>query len=442
MLREHALTIFEAAIAAVRPDAVMRRHVRIAGDNLTIGEASYDLSQVSRLVAIGAGKASAAMAATLESILGDRLDGGIVVTKYGHSVPCTRIRVLEAGHPVIDDHGLRATGEILDLAQGLTEHDLAIVLISGGGSALLEHLPDTIPLADAQATFGLLLRSGANIAEMNAVRKHISMVKGGQLARALAPCPSVAMIISDVIGDPLDVIASGPTVADSSTYQDAWDTLTKIKLIDQVPTSVSNHLRSGKAGQIPETPKLGEACFQIAQHLIIASNSIALAAAHEKARTLGYHAEILTAAMDGEARDWAEQIVKTAQVCADGRGAITTPACLLYGGEMTVTVRGPGLGGRCQEFAVAALGALRESDADILIAACGTDGTDGPTDAAGGIATLEIAARAKQLGLSVKDCLSENDAYHFLEQVDGLIITGPTGTNVMDICLALVLSTE
>jgi len=413
----------------------MDQHVRLHRERLRIDDLAYDLTKVRRICVIGAGKASAAMASALEGILGDRISDGCIVTKYAHAVPCRQIKIREAGHPVVDQNGLKATAEVMQLASDLDDRDLAIVLISGGASALLERFPDSIPLGDAQLTFELLLRSGADIGAMNAVRKHISLVKGGRLARALSPCPSVTLLISDVIGNPLDVIGSGPTAPDPTTFRDAYDVLERFKLTEKVPRSVITHLRSGLDGISAETPNPDDPVFRLASHRIIASNEIALRAAHNEAARLGYNAVIVSASISGEAQAMAKDVTERLRASCSESGR---PTCLLYGGEMTVTVRGSGIGGRCQEFVVAAIEESADLDCEFLIGAIGTDGTDGPTDAAGGMITNESKSYAAANGLSVRDCLEHNNSYNFLKSIDSLLVTGPTGTNVMDICVAML----
>ena len=416
----------------------MRRQVQVDGEVLRIGEVTFNLGKIDRICVLGAGKASAAMAQTLEGILGDRINNGCVITKYGHLVRCQRVTIREAGHPLSDVNGLAATSEILELAGSLGESDLAIVLVSGGGSALLELLPESIPLDDARKTIKLLMHAGADISALNIVRKHLSLVKGGQLARALLPCPSITLLISDVIGDPLDLIASGPTVADPSSYADAWGIIERFNLIEQAPQSVVRHLQRGMFGDIPETPKPGDPIFSAAHHHIIANNQLALHTARLKAESLGYRSLVESTVVQGGAREFATTLAGMVRQLMTEPRPDQRPICLLFGGETTVTVRGDGMGGRCQEVALAALADLLDADGDYLIAACGTDGTDGPTDAAGGIACPEVAARAKGLGLSPMEFLRRSDSYSFLRVTEGLIVTGPTGTNVMDVYLALI----
>lgn len=433
-LKIDAMKIIHAAIDAVRPSSVMRQKVSLEGGSLRLVDLEYDLKNVRRLCVLGAGKASAAMAAILEEILGNRISDGCIVTKYGHGIPTQHVPIREAGHPVVDQQGLDASREILHLAESLNEDDLAIVLISGGASALLEQFPDSIPLSDAQSTFDLLLKSGADITEMNALRKHISRVKGGQLARVLAPCPSLTLLISDVIGDSLDVIGSGPTAPDPSRFPDAWAVLERYRLVGAVPRSIRDHLQDGLRGEIPETPKQDDPSFRLTRHRILASNKISLEAARSQAAQLGYDARIVSSAVTGEPTAVARMV---SEHLKNAQNTQTGPICLIYGGEMTVTVRGTGKGGRCQEFAVAALECNAGLAPGHLIAAVGTDGTDGPTDAAGGIVTAECAARSLALGLSVEEHLNRNDSYSFLNAIDSLVFTGPTGTNVMDVMIAM-----
>lgn len=433
-LKIDAMKIIHAAIDAVRPSSVMRQQVTLDDEVLKIVDLKYELKSIRRLCVLGAGKASAAMAASLEGVLEDRITDGCVATKYDHAITSRHVSIREAGHPVVDQQGLDASREILHLAESLNGDDLAIVLISGGASALLERFPDSIPLSDAQLTFDLLLRSGADIAEMNALRKHISRVKGGQLARVLAPCPSITLLISDVIGDSLDVIGSGPTAPDQSTFADAWAVLERYRLVDAIPRSIRDYLQDGLRGDIPETPKPDDPSFRLTRHRILASNEIALEAARRQAAQLGYDARVVSSTVTGEPTGVARMVSERLR---NAQNTNAGPFCLIYGGEMTVTVRGSGKGGRCQEFALAALKHIEELAPGYLIAAVGTDGTDGPTDAAGGMITEECAAKSRDLGLSVEEYLNRNDAYNFLNAIDSLVFTGPTGTNVMDVIIAM-----
>jgi glycerate 2-kinase len=437
-LIKDAHQIIEASINAVKTDLLIKRRIKLRNNILTIDKLKLDLPQYEKIYIIGAGKASGFMSRELELILSDKIFYGIVTVKYGHSAPCRKIRILEAGHPVIDQNSLSATKQILQVVESASNKDLVICLISGGGSALLEKLPENISLGDLQKLFELLLGCGANIEEINIVRKHLSSVKGGQLARAIAPASCVSLILSDVIGDPLESIASGPTAPDSSTFQEAWAVIQKYKLIARIPNSIRQHLEKGIEGKIPETVKPNDPIFKNIHNLIIGNNFEALTIAGKKANQLGYNTLILTSQVQGEAREVAKVVTGIIREIQDKNLPISKPACLLVGGETTVKIKGKGKGGRNQELALAALLAMSPSAKDYLIASCGTDGTDGPTDAAGGMVHPGIWDKSDELKLLPLKYLENNDAYSFLEQTGGLIKTGPTGTNVMDIILGLV----
>ena len=310
-------------------------------------------------------------------------------------------------------------------------------LLSGGGSALLPAPEAGISLTEKQQVTSLLLECGASIDEINVIRKHISRLKGGQMARLVAPATLITLILSDVVGDPLDAIASGPTVPDPSTYQDCLDIMARYNLLEQLPASVCAHLQRGQAGGCPETPKASDTAFARCQTVIIGSNRLALQAAHTTARALGYEALMLSSSIQGETRDIARMHAAIAQEMRQSGAPLAPPACVISGGETTVTIRGPGKGGRNQEFVLAA--ALDIADLErVVVLSGGTDGTDGPTDATGAVADGQTVARAKALGLEAAQFLRRNDSYHFFAALDDLLRTGPTGTNVMDIHLLLV----
>lgn len=437
-LKETALQIFSAAVDAVKPENLIQRKILRKNDIIKIGGTSWDLDKYRHIYVIGAGKAAAYLARELENILGDRLFYGQVTVKYGHAIPCRRVRVVEAGHPLLDENGLEATAQILQLVQSAGSQDLVFCLLSGGGSALLEKLPEGISLADLRKTNHMLLSCGADITELNSVRKHLSLVKGGQLARAIAPASCVNLILSDVIGDTLDSIASGPTVADSSTFETAWQVLEKYQLVEKLPATVQLYLQQGLRGKIPETLKPADPVFEKVQNIIIGNNWEALEVAQTTARACGFNTLILTSRLQGESREVAKVLAAVVKEIILNNIPLIRPACLLLGGETTVTQSGSGKGGRNQELVLAALLAMQDVQSDYLIMSCGTDGTDGPTDAAGGMIFPEIWTSAQQKNLNARAFLQNNDAYHFLEQTGGLIKTGPTGTNVMDILLALV----
>ncbi|WP_419785432.1 glycerate kinase type-2 family protein [Pseudodesulfovibrio sp.] len=437
--REALLTIARQAVAAVSPGPALRAAVRLDGDRLTVDGETYDLNRYRRVLLLGAGKGAAAMAEAMESILGDRLDHGLVVTKYGHGLPLVKTEVLEAAHPVPDEAGVRGAERLLDLAESAREDDLVLCIISGGASALIPAPQSPVTLADKQEATRCLLACGADIHEINAVRKHLSRLKGGRLARALAPATVASLIISDVVGDDLDVIASGPTAPDSSTYADCRAILDRYRLCHQVPQSVEQLISTGCKGGMGETCKATDDCFARVRNVIVAGNGMALNGAANAARQLGYEPVIVDPALCGEARDKASEMIRLAAEYAEGKKGIAGPVCLLAGGETTVTIRGNGKGGRNQEFALAAaleLAALGATGQRLAALSLGTDGTDGPTDAAGGLALPDTAV-ADRLN-AARAALDVNDAYTFLDAAGTLLKTGPTRTNVMDVAAVLV----
>src|SRR5579884_1750300 len=430
--RDLARSVLDAALAAVAPDAAIRRHVQRDGRWLVVDGERYDLERYRRVVVVGAGKASGLMAQCVEDLLGDRLNAGLVIVKDGYAVPTKRIAVREAAHPLPDARGVAATGELLTLLLGLDGRDLVLLLLSGGGSALLEQPAPGLDLAALQATTDLLLRAGATIGELNAVRKHLSAVKGGGLARAAGGATVLALVLSDVVGSPLDVIASGPAAADTSTYADALAVLARYDLTDRVPAAVAAHLRAGAAGERPETPKPGAPELESVRHVLVGDVAQAAEAAVARARELGLQALLLSTYVEGEAREVGRVLAALARELAAHGRPLARPACLVLGGETTVTVRGAGLGGRNQEVALGALPDLAGL-ADVLVLSAATDGGDGPTDAAGAWADGTSLARATALGLDPLDYLARNDAYHFFAALDDLLRTGPTLTNVNDL---------
>jgi glycerate 2-kinase len=431
-LRSDALRIFSSALKASDPKEAVLRHVRVSDGVLFAGKRRYRLDEFRNIYLTGAGKASARMAVAVERLLGKRITGGLLNVKHGHVAKLRRIRLNECGHPVPDEAGVQGAQEIGNIAAKAGEDDLLICLISGGGSALMPFPAQPVTLAEKQDTTQLLLRSGANIHEINTVRKHISSIKGGQLAALAWPAQVLSLILSDVIGDDLDVIGSGPTAPDSSTFLDALAVLEKFGLTNLVPPPVSERIRAGVAGEIPETPK----SLERVQNLIVGSNQLALDAAAGAARGLGYRPLILSSFIEGETRDVAKVHAAIAkEVLSSGR-PVKRPACVISGGETTVTIKGNGLGGRNQEFALAAAMDIA-AISGVLMLSGGTDGSDGPTNAAGALCDGTTIARAEKLGLNAADFLARNDSYHFFEPLGDLIRTGPTGTNVMDVRLAL-----
>ena len=414
--RDAVRAIWQAALAAGDVTPLVRSHLHLDRRH-------------TRIFLLGAGKASGAMAAAAEEVAGDRVAGGFVVVKDGYGGHLRRVEIAEAGHPVPDARGLAASGRLLEVARSAGEDDLVLFLVSGGGSALTPAPAPPITLAEKQEVTRLLLASGAAIGELNAVRKHLSVFKGGQLARAASPATVLTLALSDVIGDPLDVIASGPTAPDPTTFADALEVLARRGLSGRVPPSVARRLEAGRAGEIRETPKPGDPLFDRVTNVVVGNNALVTDAAAATARRLGYRTDLTTRELQGEARDVAREFVARAR-------RLPPPACLIAGGETTVTVRGPGKGGRCQEFALAAALELEPTDR-ITILAAGTDGTDGPTDATGAIVDAGSIGRGAAAGADARRALADNDAYRFLRASDDLLVSGPTRTNLLDLYVAL-----
>lgn len=436
-LRAHAQDIFAAGLKAADPFDAIKQNVRLDNDDLQVAEQRYRLANIQKLLVAGCGKAAARMARAIEDLLGDRISGGIVSVKYGHGLPLDKIRVIEAGHPIPDKAGLDGASQIMDYVRLAGAADLVIFLISGGGSALFPCPADGLTLAEKQQTTQNLLDSGATIQEVNAVRKHISKSKGGRFAKLVAPAQLVSLILSDVVGDALEAIASGPTVADSTTYSDCLEIIRRYNLSDRIPHAVSQLLQRGAKGEIDETPKPGDSVFEKVQNIIVANNRLALEAAQRQAEALGYHAMTLSGCIEGESRLVASSHASLVKKIAQSNGPLRRPACVISGGETTVTVRGDGLGGRNQEFALAA--AIEISGIDgVVVLSAGTDGTDGPTDAAGAIVDSSTIQRGQSKGLDAAEFLARNDSYHFLQATSDLFITGPTFTNVMDLQVMLI----
>lgn len=448
-----AEAIFRAALARVDPAAMVRDAVRVEGGAITFGngleKASYDLAAYDRLIVTGFGKAGASMARGLEEALAGTvaeslLAGGAVAVKKGYLDRLAKITLLEASHPVPDASSVAAAKAVLALANGADERALAIVLISGGGSALLCAPASGISLEDKAATTSLLLGSGAPIQEVNCVRKHLSAVKGGRLAAAFAPATVVSLILSDVIGDDLDAIASGPTAPDPTSWADALAIVRRRGIETALPQSVADLLRRGAAGGVDapaDTPKAEDPAFARTRNLLVGTNRLALMAAESKARMLGYSTLVLTSRLTGEAREAALLLLGIGKDITVSGFPLPRPACLLVGGETTVTLRGKGKGGRNQEMALAFLAAMartpKEAGGQIFLAAS-TDGSDGPTDAAGAFASAPLLGRARTAGLDPDAYLANNDSYAFFDKIGGLLRTGPTNTNVCDLQILII----
>jgi hydroxypyruvate reductase len=435
--RRSARAIFEAGVSAADPAMLVERRLPFEGQMLRAAERLYDLTKPDHLYVVGAGKATGRMALAVEGLLGERLTGGIIVVKQGERIPLGRIEVLEAGHPIPDQAGVNATESIIGLLRQTQGTDLILCLISGGASALLSSPVAGLSLLDKQQTTQTLLKCGARIQEVNAIRKHISKVKGGRLAELVYPATVLSLVLSDVIDDSMDAIGSGPTAPDSSTFADCLSILDRYHIGEMIPIAVTSYLKKGAAGEIAETPKPSAPIFQKVQNLLVGNNQLAVAAAKEKAEALGYHTLILSSSIEGEARKVAMDHVAMIRDVLSGFSPLRRPACIISGGETTVTVCGDGLGGRNQEFALAAAIEIDGLEGVVVVSG-GTDGSDGPTDAAGGIVDGTTVQRGRNKGLDARRYLDRNDSYPFLKTVGDLLITGPTLTNVMDLRLVLI----
>jgi hydroxypyruvate reductase len=433
--------IFDKAVEAARPVTTLHDILSCNRGKLTVSgkgpPLTYDLSGFSRVLICGAGKASAAMARGVEEVLGDTVSGGIVVVKHGHTDTLSRTIIHEASHPVPDESCILGAQKVYECATNAGKDDLVIALISGGGSSLLALPAGKITLEEKRAATNILLRSGASIHEMNTVRKHLSDIKGGNLARAAFPATVLVLAISDVVGDNLDVIASGPLAPDNSTFHDALAVITKYGLQGSVPPAVISHLTQGSLGIIPETPKPGDPIFENIKSRIIASNIVSLEAAREEAVRLGYNTIILSSAIEGDTAETASWHAAILNEILASSHPLPRPCCILSGGETTVRVKGNGLGGRNMEFTLQMARHLRGKP-DAVAGSIGTDGTDGPTDAAGAIADGGTVDRGIKLNLDIDDFAARNDSYHYFDTLGDLIRTGPTNTNVMDVRAMIV----
>ncbi|HTP42279.1 MAG TPA: glycerate kinase [Nitrospiria bacterium] len=450
-LRRCARQIAGAALRAVDPRRAVRDAVQRRGRRMAVAGRRYDLDRFDRVLVFGAGKAAAPMADQMERTLGSALTAGLVITKRGGGLRLAQITVREAGHPIPDDDGAQAASELLKLADGCTERDLVFFLLSGGASALLTAPAGGLTLDDLRRTTDLLLAVGATIHDMNAVRKHLSAIQGGQLSRLIGPATLITLAISDVVGDSVDVIGSGPTAPDPTTYADALAVLARHRLEQAVPPAVLLHLREGHDGRFQDTPKPDDPLFALLprHYELIATNRLALKRAAERAKGLGFHPLTLTDALTGEARESAKCLAAIGRSVSRHHQPIRPPACLLVGGETTVTLRSgadaapaAGYGGRNQEFALSAAHALQGLDR-VLVMSLATDGDDGVAPpgrpaAAGAFADGTTVSRSRALGLDPVLALSRHDAYGLFERLGDLIITGPTRTNVMDLHLLLV----
>jgi len=434
--REIAEQIFLAGVDSVVPDKLITRQLVLKDNYLEIGHLNFSLDEIDNIYVIGAGKASAMMAVEVEKVIGHRITQGHIVVKYGHSTKLKNIKVSEAGHPRPDSNGFKATRAILNIADKAKRNDLVICLLSGGGSALLPDFPKDSSPGNIIKTNSLLVNSGACIKEINAVRKHLSMVKGGQLARRVNPATLVTLILSDVPGDPLDVIASGPTSPDPTTFKQALAVLEKFNLEKSIPEGILRYLQEGAAGIKAETPKPGDSVFELTHNLLIGTNRMALEAAKLKALDYNINPLIIDDQLQGDTTSVAEYLVEIS-LNFQGDENEVKPVCLLFGGETTVKMTGRGLGGRNQHLALLCA-RLLHNHPGITILSAGTDGTDGPTNVTGAVVDSDTYSFALSKNIDAEKYLGEFDSYHFFKKAGGHIFTGPTMTNVMDIIIVLI----
>lgn len=440
-LRGVAESAFRDALLSADPEEAVYRYCELRGNVLRVGDIDYFLSRFQRIFLLGAGKASLRMARGMEGILGGRVSGGLVITGRNQGSSLRNILVREAGHPYPDPDGVRATEELLELIEPLGDQDLVIFCLSGGASAMLTAPREGLSVNDLQRCTKLFLSSGMPIEEVNVVRKHLSRVKGGGLAKYIFPATTITLVVSDVAGDKLEIVGSGPTSPDPSTFEDAIEILCRRKLWESMPDSARQILQAGHEKRVPETPKLGNNAFKVfkrVHHQVISSNQLALQTAEIRGRRTGQMSTmILSSSVSGESREIAKFYAALANEIRKYNRPLKPPACLIGGGETTVTIKGGGKGGRCQELVLAMVPLIADIPGVTFLAA-GTDGMDGPTDAAGAIADSSSLQKARKRGLDPYQYLEMNDSYNFFRGMNDLVITGPTGTNVMDVHILLV----
>ncbi|WP_406660960.1 glycerate kinase [Methanolobus sp. ZRKC3] len=434
-LRSDAFEIFRKALSAVEPSSCISNSVCRDDNTLIVGDRAYDLTSYENVFLVSFGKAAVAMASAMETILDEYISDGFAITKYGFGGTLKKLEVLEAGHPIPDDNSVAAGIMIRDMLERTGKNDLIVFLISGGGSALLTLPRKGISVSDIVGLTDGLICSGATIDELNTVRKHLSAVKGGGLAKMAYPSESVSLILSDVVGDPLDVIASGPTVPDSSTFEEFLEIITRYDL--KLSSAVQGLLDDGLEGVLEETPKSSGPIFDRTYHYLVGTNSLALHEAERKASELGYNTLILTSSLIGEAKEVAKVFASIAREERLKGMPVPLPACILAGGETTVTMRGKGKGGRCQEMALS-FGIEVNGLENVLLLPGATDGNDGTSDAAGAFADGSTFRDGKDIGMDARLMLLKNNSYSFFKETGDLLLTGPTGTNVMDIYILLI----
>jgi glycerate 2-kinase len=426
LLRRQALAIFRAALRAADPAAAVKGRLDEINTKL-------DFSAYRHIYVVGAGKAGASMASAAERVLGKRITQGLVNVKDGHISKLRRIELNECGHPVPDARGVAGAERMAQMAETAGSEDLVLCLISGGASALLPLPAQPLTLAAKQRVTNMLLACGADIQEFNTVRKHLSRIKGGQLAKLAWPATVEALLLSDVIGDDPSVIGSGPTAPDPSTFADVARIFDRYGIHKQLPGTMRHRIEQGIHGEIPETPKPGDPIFRRVRNTIVGSNRLALDAAARRARGFGFRTLVLSSEIQGETREIARMHAAIAREVVRFGTPVRPPVCIISGGETTVTIRGKGLGGRNQEFVLAASQDIAGLPNTVIFSG-GTDGSDGPTDAAGALADGATLARNPDAAAYLRD----NDSYHYFEALGDLVKTGPTLTNVMDVHLILV----
>ena len=436
--RELALKSLEAALKASNPKLMIKSKVSLKNSVLQVDKCSFNLKKFKNIYVIGGGKASGLMAEAIESLLGNKITYGLVNVPKGRKYQTSIIELHEASHPIPDESGVEGAIRMLEIAEKADEDDLIICLISGGGSSLMPLPKKGITIADKREVTNKLLKCGATVKEINTVRKHLSELKGGWLAKKAYPATILNLIISDVVGDPPDFIASGPTVPDSTTFGDAINILKKYDLWEEAPEAVKKVLLDGKRGIIPDTPKAHDIAFERVFNVIIGNNRTAGMAALQTLKSSGINTFLLTSFLEGEARCVGTLLASLVREIVASGNPIRKPASVLAGGETTVKVLGKGLGGRNQEIVLAAAQKI-SGIKGVVVASLGTDGVDGPTEAAGALADGKTIAKAEALGLNAEEFLAENDSYHFFSKLGDLIFTGPTDTNVGDISLLVVL---
>jgi len=436
--KQLAKQMTDSALQAVDPYRLIKNQVYFKEAHFIFHNQKIDLNLFEHIYILGAGKAAAHMASAFEELLGNYLTTGAVIVKYGHGAPLVKTKLFEAAHPLPDQQTLSGSAELLKLARKATEKDLVIFLLSGGGSALFEQLPENINLDQLSVFNEQLLSCGASIEEINILRKHISLVKGGRFVGIVSPARLFTFILSDVIGDPIESIASGPTAADSSTFNDVRNIINKYNLWGKIPKSILYEFEKGLMGQVEETPKPGTSSIKNVQNIIVGNNQLALDNLQKVAANAGFNVQILTDRLQGEAREIAKFWAALIESAIINKKSKSESICLITGGEPTVTIRGNGLGGRNQELVLAVLQQLKHIKQPFYFCSIGTDGTDGPTDAAGAWIDQHSYTLSQKANLDILTYLENNDSYHFFDKLGQLIKTGPTGTNVMDMMFCLL----